>query len=584
MRLEVRDYRVMGKEDIDGWRNLETTTASELADSSLRSAALDVPALTILCHPDAERVGEVAALPALRRNGEALLSRLEPHFEPLAGQGLGDRVAIDRVAIDRVAGDRVAGDRRLPLSDHRLSRQPVRLLRRPDGGLRLDATATRTRLVVAGEVVDGVLDLHPAALVDGVVLLLASRVALLLHTVRPSVVRPPAYGMVGESSAMLQLRREIQRVADLDFPVLLRGESGSGKELVARAIQGASRRRDRPYFAVNVGAIPTTLAAAELFGAAKGAFSGADKRRLGYFQRADSGTLFLDEIGEMSTQVQALLLRALESDEIQPVGAEPQKVDVRVIAATDADLEQAIADGGFKEPLLHRLASYEIELPPLRRRRDDIGRLFFHFLRLELAALGESDRLRVDGHRRPWVSAEVVARLAALPWPGNVRQLRNVVRQLAVASRGSQTMEVGSRVESLLAASEPEAASQGPEVAAAGASAAGSPWTASPTSPRRRRASQSYRDPGDVDDDELVAALRAHQFRLQPTAAALGISRGSLYGLIDGCPLVRKASDLGPDDIEAARRRCGDRPEAMAADLEVSKQGLKMRLKELGMS
>lgn len=548
-------YRKMGMgEDLDDWRHQETATASELADGSLRQASLDVPGLTILCHPSPERVGEQAALIGLRRDGEVSVSRLEPDFRALDDE------------------------HRRPLADHRLSRQSFHLEQRPGGRLILDASACPTPLSIGGEAIDGIRQIAAEQLVEGVVLLLASRVVLLLHTLRPSVSRPPAYGLVGESSAMLRLRREIERVADLDYPVLLRGESGTGKELVARAIQGASPRRDRPYCAVNVAAIPATLAAAELFGAAKGAFSGADRRRPGYFQRAHGGTLFLDEIGEMSPEVQALLLRTLESRDIQPVGDDqPQRVDVRVIAATDADLEQAIADGRFKEPLLHRLASYEIELPPLRQRRDDIGRLFFFFLRQELAELGESDRLADAGRRRPWVSAKLVARLAAFDWPGNVRQLRNVVRQLAVASRGSETMEVGSRIESLLAKQSGSSPTENPQAE----SALGE---IPPTGRQTRAAAKTYRDPSEVDHDELLAALRAHQFRLQPTAVALGVSRASLYALIEACPLVRKASDLGREEIEAVGATCDGRHEAMAERLEVSKQGLKMRLKELGLT
>ncbi len=449
----------------------------------MQPSAVAIPGLTVLCHPDPARVGEQAALVGLRGDGEALLSRLAPEFRT------------------------PDGERRGPLADHRLSRQPWRLTRRPDGGLTLDAGATRTRLTLGGEA----------------------------------------------------------------FPVLLRGESGTGKELVVQAIQRSGPRREAPYFAVNVAAVPSALAAAELFGAAKGAFSGADRRRPGYFQRADGGTLFLDEIGEMPPEVQVLLLRALESKEVQPVGAEvPQPVDVRVIAATDADLEQAIADGRFKAPLLHRLASYEIVLPPLRERREDVGRLFFHFLRQELAELGESDRLADHGRRRPWVSAELVARLAAYGWPGNVRQLRNVVRQLAVASRGSEVMVVGSRVERMLA----EEAGSGP---------ATRPEEVPPALHKTRAAPRKYRDPSEVGDDELTAALRSHQYRLKPAAEALGVSRASLYVLIDACPRIRKASDLGREDIVAAAESCGGRPEAMAEELEVSKQGLKMRMKELGL-
>ncbi|HRI66149.1 MAG TPA: sigma-54 factor interaction domain-containing protein, partial [Polyangium sp.] len=160
---------------------------------------------------------------------------------------------------------------------------------------------------------------------------------------------------------------DIHNVADLELPVLLRGETGSGKELVAHAIHKASPRRDKPFVAVNLGAIVPSLAVAELFGAEKGAFTGSIKRQVGYFEQAHGGTLFLDEIGEAPVELQVALLRALETGEIQTVGAmQGRKVDVRVIAATDADLEDKVDMGAFRAPLLNRLAAFELWIAPLR--------------------------------------------------------------------------------------------------------------------------------------------------------------------------------------------------------------------------
>src|SRR6185312_10546599 len=218
-------------------------------------------------------------------------------------------------------------------------------------------------VVASGEPVHGERVFTEREIEDGVVLLLADRIALLLHRFQPLFEAVPRYGLVGESETLLETRRQIRQVADLDVPVLLRGETGTGKELVARAIHQASVRRDRPYLALNMSAIPSSLAASELFGAAKGAFTGADQKKRGYFSRASGGTLFLDEIGEVPPEVQPLLLRALESGEIQPVGAEEiQRVDVRTIAATDSDLEAEIASGRFRAPMLHRLSGYEIRI------------------------------------------------------------------------------------------------------------------------------------------------------------------------------------------------------------------------------
>jgi two-component system nitrogen regulation response regulator NtrX len=247
----------------------------------------------------------------------------------------------------------------------------------------------------------------------------------------------PADGLVGQSAAIETLRGEIEAFAAVEAPVLLLGETGTGKELVAQGIHAASRRHRGPFVSVNLGAIPPSLAASELFGAARGAFTGAVQAQDGFFRKAQGGTLFLDEIGETPQEVQASLLRVLEAGEIQPVGAQSAlRVDVRVLAATDADLEQRVQAGTFREPLLHRLAGYSIRLPPLRERRDDVGRLLVHFLRQELAATGELDILDRDSPHLLWIKPALVVRLARYDWPGNVRQLRNNIERLMILVGG----------------------------------------------------------------------------------------------------------------------------------------------------
>jgi two-component system nitrogen regulation response regulator GlnG len=427
------------------------------------------------------------------------------------------------------------------------------------------------------EPVDSEASFSAAEVERGVVLLLAGHVALLLHRFRPVFPESlPRYGLVGLSDSLLDLCRQIARVADLDVPVLLRGASGTGKELVAAALHRASSRRDRPFLALNMGALPASLAAAELFGAARGAFTGAEHVRRGYFRRAHGGTLFLDEIGETPQEVQPLLLRALESGEIQPLGSEePARVDVRVLAATDADLEQAIAAGRFRAPLLHRLGGYAIRLPALRERRDDIGRLFFHFLREELAVLGEERRLTDPGpDAQPWPPAAWIARLAAASWPGNVRQLRNVARSLAIDSRGAvegaAEVRLPSEIEDLLR-EDRSPAEPGLPVAPADAPA------------RERTIRAVFRSPQDVSEEELLAALAANRWQPRATARQLGISRPSLYFLLDTFPSTRKAMDLSREEIAEAGARCGGLPREMAALLHVSEAGIRRRMKQLGL-
>jgi DNA-binding NtrC family response regulator len=484
-----------------------------------------------------------------------------------------------------------AGQR--PLEDLYISRTPLRLLPQSGGFLRLERGESRTPLEVDGVPVEHQMELSPEQLEAGVVLMLARRVVLVLHLYQPEDDPPPRHpALVGESVAMMQVRQDIQRVADLDVPVLVRGETGTGKELVARAIHDASQRRREPYLAVNVGAVPASLAASELFGAVKGAFTGSVKPSAGYFQRAEGGTLFLDEVGETPPEVQVALLRVLETGEIQRVGsAQAQKVNVRLLAATDADLEAAIESGGFKAPLLHRLCGFEIVLPPLRRRRDDFGRLFFHFLRRELREVGEEHRLDAElGGRDPWLPASLVAGLAMQAWPGNVRQLRNVVRQMVIGSRGGDRLMVGPQVERMLRSGSGRGLTPlpptSPQLRAGSGSTDGldTPQPPPREEPRERArgtTAKSHRSPSDVGDEELVAALKAHRWKLKPTARALGLARSSLYMLVDRHPDIRKASELSREEIEACRRECGDDLDAMVDRLQVSAAGLRQRLREL---
>ena len=513
-----------------------------------------VSGLTILGHPQFQRVGERAALLDLSSGREAFLSRGEPWFSP-PGESASQ-----------------------PLVVPYLSRRPWRLQATASGGIRLLRGDSPMSLAanVAGnnEPVDSEASFSAAEVDRGVVLLLAGYVVLLLHRFRPVFpVSLPRYGLVGLSDPLLDLCRQIARVADLDAPVLLRGESGTGKELVASALHHASSRRAQPFQVLNMGALPASLAAAELFGATRGAYTGAEHARRGYFRRAHGGTLFLDEIGETPQEVQPLLLRALESGEIQPVGSdEPARVDVRVLAATDADLEQAVEAGRFRAPLLHRLSGYAIRLPALRERRDDIGRLFFHFLREELAALGEERRLAEPGpDGRPWPPAAWIARLAAAPWPGNVRQLRNVARSLAIDSRDAEgTAETRlPAFEELPGEERSPLTSRAPSESLAAPPAA-VPAPAPPSAPPRT----VYRSPQDVTEEELLAALAANRWEPRATARQLGISRPSLYSLLDTFPSTRKAMDLTREEILEAGKRCGGRPREMAAILQVSEAGI----------
>jgi transcriptional regulator of acetoin/glycerol metabolism len=291
--------------------------------------------------------------------------------------------------------------------------------------------------------------------------------------------------LVGESAGLTQARQVAETAARNDLPVLLIGESGVGKEILAQAIHAASARRQRPFVAVNCAALPPELLESELFGYAPGAFTGAARSgSVGRFEAADGGTLFLDEIGELSAAAQAALLRALQEGEISRLGAvAPRRVDVRVIAATQRNPDVAVRDGVLRRDLYYRLAVLPCEVPPLRTRREDIPLLVERFLERAALELGVT---------RPRVEAGVWARLEAHEWPGNVRELENLVRRLVATTRGVV------RVEDLPA-----------ELGAV-------------------RAAAGVMGDEDAERERLHAALRSAR-TLGEAARALGIGRSTLY-------------------------------------------------------
>ena len=232
--------------------------------------------------------------------------------------------------------------------------------------------------------------------------------------------------MVGISDVMQNVFEVVRRVAPTEASVLITGESGTGKELIARAIHQGGSRSKEPFVAINCAAIPATLLESELFGHVRGAFTGAVRDRAGKFEQADGGTLFLDEVGEMPLELQPKLLRVLQEMEVEPLGGKVRHVNVRVIAATNQDVETALQEGRFREDLYYRLAVIPIELPPLRERTEDVPLLVKHFLKRFSA--GEP----VD------ISAAALESMSAYPWPGHVRELQNAVERMVVLNRGEK--------------------------------------------------------------------------------------------------------------------------------------------------
>jgi two-component system nitrogen regulation response regulator NtrX len=301
--------------------------------------------------------------------------------------------------------------------------------------------------------------------------------------------------IIGQTEPVRTLREQIAMAAPTAGRVLIHGANGSGKELVARAIHELSARRERPFVEVNCAAIPEELIESELFGHEKGAFTGAVARRRGKFEMADGGTLFLDEIGDMSLKTQAKVLRALEEQAFERVGGrELVKVDVRVIAASNRDLQTLIAQAQFREDLFYRLNVIPIEVPPLRTRRDDIPLLVDHFIAVFCAE---------NGKRLKTVSGDALAYFLAYDWPGNVRELRNMVERLVIMT-GGDTISADDLPAPLRVKEPAAAAGDG-----------------------RARSLKEARD--GFERAYILAELRAHEWNMTRTAERLGIERSHLY-------------------------------------------------------
>jgi two-component system, NtrC family, nitrogen regulation response regulator NtrX len=300
--------------------------------------------------------------------------------------------------------------------------------------------------------------------------------------------------IIGETEVMRRLREQIATAAPSSGRVLIHGENGSGKELVARAIHALSARQQQPFVEVNCAAIPDELIESELFGHERGAFTGAHTRRRGRFEQANAGTLFLDEIGDMSVRTQAKVLRSLEEQAFERVGGkETIKVDVRVIAASNRDLAALIAEGRFREDLYYRLNVIPIEVPPLRARKDDIPLLVEHFIAVFCHENGKAAKR---------LSGEALAYFLAYDWPGNIRELRNMVERLVIMAP-RETIEPDDLPPPL----RPKALGETPSGVA--------------------RSLREARD--NFERAYILAELRVHDFNMTRTAERLGIERSHLY-------------------------------------------------------
>jgi DNA-binding NtrC family response regulator len=492
--------------------------------------------LTIIFHPDPERIGESARLESVAsKRGNKVLGRNWPEFSR------------DAPAVGMIKAR--------PCEDPHISRRALSF-ERSGSSLTLARPEEKScRVLVNGCELEAEVTLSPDELQQGVAILLASRVCLLLRNATDVGVceDPPApdftSSILGSSPYMRQLRWRIARIAGTDQDVLIRGETGTGKELVASAIHGNSARAKRPLVTVNMSAVPVTLAASALFGSARGAFTGADCASKGYFEQARGGVLFLDEIGDTQPDIQAQLLRALQQREIQKVGGPVLKVELRVLAATDAALE---GDGEFKAALRHRLSSCELELRPLRKHPEDIGELAWHYLRAAIAPTGENQLLpgAVSSRHDIALWAELFNALVLYRWPGNIRELANAALQIAAASSAQLSVpeELGARLFKRKSKS-----------AASG--------------------DTSLRRSIDVGHEEFLEAMASAFY--EPTSAAkiLNISRPAVYRRIEDCPDLRLANQVPLSELKAIYDACDGDAGRAAMQLMVSRSGIVSRLR-----
>ncbi|MDQ1816829.1 sigma 54-interacting transcriptional regulator [Massilia sp. CCM 9210] len=495
--------------------------------------------LTILWHPETERIGEQFIGPA--EEGAIEVCRYAPlFFRP--GQ---DGIALGHRAI---------------------ARAPLMVRRTADDGVELAAPDSRMALEVNGTLLSGTRSFTREEVGAGVVLGLGGHVLLCLHWMT-SFPRPNLFpGLLGVSSGAIATRELIRQVAGTDLAVLLLGETGTGKDVAARAIHQASKRSANPLVAVNMATLSESLAAADLFGAAKGAYTGAQAPRQGLFAEADGGTLFLDELGDTPASVQPMLLRVLETGCYRPLGAsQDARTTARLIAATDQDLDAR----GFNQPLLRRMEAFVIRVPTLRERREDIGVLLLHMLKgcglkaEELAAFPPA----------------LVSEMCNYDWPGNIRQLANVARRMVMALQAGERPLLSQYVQApapLRSASASLAAPNGqPNGQPHEQPRSASLKAPLDTAPRRKLA--------EVSNDDLLGALEEHGWQISGAAQQLGLSRPSLYKLIEAHPAIRPAALIPRDELDAALRAHGGDLALCASLLKTPSEALRRHLRVLGL-
>jgi len=480
--------------------------------------------LTIIWHPELERIGEQTIV-----TGQNLhLSRYHPLFCQPEQPGL-------------------------PLGHGGISRSPLELSIDVQGGVTIAVPAGRMLVELDGKEIQGNHYVQPDQISNGAILGLGRAVLLCLHWLTALPKHNAIEGLIGVGSSTQKVRDLIRQVATTDATVLLLGETGTGKEVVAQAIHSLSLRKHKPLVSVNMAALNDDLAAADLFGAAKGAYTGAQTARNGFFQEAEDATLFLDEVGNAPASVQPMLLRVLETGDYRPLGATKDlTTTARIIAATDQDLY----GGGFNPALLRRLESFVINLPPLRNRREDVGVLIAHLM--------QSPSLANIANKN--LSFTLLTQFATYDWPGNIRQLRHFLKRVLLGIAANEPPSFSSLIDIPL---------QRITYSAEPANAYLPPTPSSTEKQTRKKLNE-------LSDEDVIKALEANEWNIQSAAQALGISRPSMYKLIEANSKIRRVEKISAKEIRSAWQASNGDIEVCASVLKTPAEALRRHLRGLG--
>lgn len=529
--------------------NADYTITSPLAFAVTNSRPL--VGLTIAWHPDATRIGEQFI--GTTEAGNIELSRFTPAFSAVNGEPL-------------------------PIGYGGISRDPMRLVRDERDGITIYPPNSRMVVEINGVEIREPSYFSAEQIEVGIIIGLGRAVFICMHWMRCLPKHNPVDGFIGNGSSAITTRDLIRLAATNDNTVLLLGETGTGKEVAAQAIHNLSKRSNSRMVSVNMAALNESLAAADLFGASKGAYTGAQNSREGYFSEAQNSTLFLDEIGNTPAAIQPMLLRVLESGEYRPLGAtRDAHSTARMITATDQDLYHT----NFNHALVRRLESFIIRIPPLRARREDIGLLICHLAQ-------RSDFSQVN---LAMIPPALISDMLNFEWPGNIRQLSNVLKRALLSLQLGEYPQLANMVEAPKVTVTASAELRKVPTSANAVSPANAETLSSLAASMNgdkllektpESTPQERKKLRDLSEQDVVDAMHRHDWTIQYAADDLGISRPSMYKLIDANSQIRRVEQIPSEEIREHLSAVNNHVEQCAARLKTPSEALRRHLKGLG--